>query len=514
MSTETETPPTEEPHVHGPHCDHEHEEGHVHGPDCDHDHDHEEPKEKINQKVDIVETGPCRKHIKVTIERKDIDAKFDEKYKELVGESQIPGFRPGKAPRKIVVRKFRKDVHDQVKAQILYASLEQLADDFDVAPLSPPNLNPAMLVIPEDGDFIYEFEVEVRPSFELPEYKGLKIKRPVKIYSDEEVAKEEKRILSNFGQLVPKEGAAEAGDYVTVDMTTKLGDELIGTLKESTLRIDDTVTFKDGIAPKFAEKVVGVKAGESRTVEIQMTHAAAQERLRGHSVQATLEVKEVKTVRLPELTEEFIAEQLKSTSLEQFREKVRVTLEKRLEYRQRQSAREQILNYITSASSWELPHDLLQRQARKALGRRVMEMREAGMGEDEIKARSRLLERDVLNSTAASLKEHFVLQKLAEVEKIEVDDDEINDEIYDIAEQTGESPRKVRAQLEREDMVDTLAAQIIERKALDLILETAEYEDVPLDVESGLGSVEAQAAPGEINDSTAAPPEAPAPEGA
>jgi trigger factor len=150
------------------------------------------------------------------------------------------------------------------------------------------------------------------------------------------------------------------------------------------------------------------------------------------------------------------------------------------------------------------------------MGRRVMEMREAGMGEEEINARCRMLERDVLNSTALSLKEHFVLQKLAEEEKLDVDDDEINNEIEDIAEQTGESPRKVRAQMEREDMIETLAAQLIERKALNLILESAEYEDVPLDGEARIGSVEAQAVPGEINDATAAPPppETPPAEGA
>lgn len=510
MSTETETKPADEVQTDGPNAEHAHEPEHVHGPDCGHD--LEAPKEKIDQFVLITDVGPCRKHIKVTIGRPDIDKKFDEKYKELVGESIIPGFRPGKAPRKIVVRKFRKDVHDQVKSQLLFASLEQLAEDHDIAPLSPPNLNPATLLIPENGAFIYEFDVEVRPSFELPEYRGLKLKRPVKVYSDEDVAKEEKRILSNFGQLVPKDGPAENGDFLTVDMTSKLGDEVIGNLKETTLRIDDTVAFKDGVANRFADRVVGAKAGDTRTIEIQLTEAAAAERLRGQNVQAQLEIKEVKSVRLPELTPEFIEDQLKSKSLEQFREKVRVSLEKRLEYRQRQSAREQVLAQITSASSWELPHDLLMRQARKAMGRRIMEMREAGMGEDEINARTRMLERDVLNSTAMSLKEHFVLQKLAETEKIDVDDDEINDEILDIAEQTGESPRKVRAQMEREDMIETLATQLIERKALNLILESAEYEDVPLDGESRVGSVEAQAVPGEMNDATAAPPEEAPPE--
>src|SRR5689334_213402 len=99
--------PTEEPHVHGPDCQHEHgEEGHVHGPDCDHD--HEETPEKITQNVAVKDVGPCRKHIKVTVERADIDKKFDEKYEELVGESWVPGFRPGKAPRQIVIRKYQK----------------------------------------------------------------------------------------------------------------------------------------------------------------------------------------------------------------------------------------------------------------------------------------------------------------------------------------------------------------------------------------------------------------------
>ena len=94
-------------------------------------------------------------------------------------------------------------------------------------------------------------------------------------------------------------------------------------------------------------------------------------------------------------------------------------------------------------------------------------------------------EQDVLQSTALALKEHFVLQKIAEVEKIDVDDDDINDEIERIADQNDESPRRVRARLEKEDLLETLAAEIIERKALDLILDSAEYEDVPLDQEAG-----------------------------
>ena len=466
-------------------------------------------KEKLNQTVDIKDAGPCKKHIKVTIDRGDIDRRVEERYKELVGDSWIPGFRPGKAPKQIVVRKYKKEVNDQIKGQLLLASLEQLAEDFDVAPLSPPNLNPDGIVIPDQGPFVYEFDVEVRPQFELPNYKGLKLRRPTHTFTDADVAKEEQRLLGRFGQLVPKDGPAEVGDYLITDMTTKAGDRIVGSAKELTLRIDDTVTFKDGVAPKFGEQTAGAKAGDTRTIEINMTDAVADVSLKGQTVQGVLEVKDVKRMRLPELDEEFLQTNFGVKTPEQMRERLRVLLERRLEYQQRQSAREQVLAQIAAAGDWELPQDMLVRQARKTLARRVMEMREAGLGDEEIRARQRILERDVINSTALALKEHFVLQKIAEVEKIEISDDEIEAEIETIADQTGESYRRVRAQFEREDLIETLAAQLIERKALNLILESAEYEDVPMEQEKGLGAVEQQAVEGEAKDPTAVPPPEP-----
>ena len=463
-------------------------------------------KKKLKQTVAIEDVGPCKKHIKVTVARDDIDASFQTKFKELVGESWIPGFRPGKAPKPIVMRKYKKDVHDQVKGEILMASLEQLAEEFDVAPLSAPNLNTNNLDIPDKGDFIYEFEVEVRPHFELPEYKGLKLKKPIREFTEADVDEEQNRLLSSDGQLVPKDGPADKGDFVIVDMITTFGTDKVGEAKEITLRVDDTLSFKDGVASKFGEKLIGAKAGDKRTVDITMTDAVAMGRLKGQTVQAELEIKDVKKLRLPELDEVFL-EKYHSKTVDQFRERLMLVLQRRLEYSQRQSAREQVLGLITASATWELPQDLLQRQARKTLARREMEMRENGMGEDEIKARVRLLQRDVLSSTASALKEHFVLQKVAEQEKVELEQYEIDSEIERIADEYGETPRRIRAQFEREDLLETLAAQLIERKALDLILNSADYEEVALGKEGGMATVDSQAIPGEMTDPTAAPPE-------
>jgi len=467
----------------------------------------EEKDEKLKQIVDITDIGPCKKHIKVAVDRGDIDKLLDEKFSELVKEAVVPGFRPGKAPRKVINRRFHKEVTEQVRGQLLLASLEQLAEDYDVAPLSAPEIDPDMIVIPKEGPFIYEFDVEVRPHFELPNYKGLKLKRPTHTFTDDDAAKEERRILSRYGQLVPKEeGNAEIEDYLTVDMETRLGGRVIGTMKEVVLRIDDQLVFKDGVAERFGEQTRGAKAGDKREVDITLSDAVATPELRGQTVTALLDVKDVKKIRYPELTHEFL-HNFGVHSAAQFREKIRVLLEKRLEYQQRQAAREQVLAAIASASAWELPRDLLTRQARKHLARKVMEMQEAGMSEEEIRGRQRLLQQDVLKNTALALKEHFVLQKIAEVEKIEVSDDEINDEIERLADLEKQSPRRVRARLEKDDLVETLAAQIVERKALDLILDSAEYQDVPLAAKpaSTVSTVEAQAVPGEMTDPTAAP---------
>jgi trigger factor len=135
-----------------------------------------------------------------------------------------------------------------------------------------------------------------------------------------------------------------------------------------------------------------------------------------------------------------------------------------------------------------------------------MEMRQGGLSDDEINARSRMLQQDVLQTTAQGLKEHFVLQKIAEVEKIEVSDNEIESEIEALAERENQSPRRLRAQLERDDLLENLAILIIERKVMDFILDTAEYEDVQLEPEKGVAPVEAQAVAGEMRDPTAAPP--------
>ncbi|MBN9121933.1 MAG: trigger factor [Planctomycetes bacterium] len=472
----------------------------------------EEGAIKLQQSVEIRDVGPCKKHVKVTVDRAQIDKRFDERFSELTlsDQPQIRGFRPGKAPRKMIERQYYDSVAEEIKSQVLMASLEQLAEEQTIAPLSPPEFDPNLLNIPKEGAFIYEFDIEVRPEFELPDYKGMKLRRPIHTYTPEEVEVEKKRLLEPYGQLVPKEPpVADLFDTVTADVTISFRDKEINKLSEVRVKVEPQLALSDGIAEDFGAKMKGAQPGDVRTVDITLSQETAAEQLRGQKVQATFTVKDVKTTRPPELTQQFLEEAFMVGTPESFTELVQAVLARRLEYTQRQAARQQVLEQIAAASTWELPQDMLRKQARKTLHRRLLEMKNAGMSDEQIKGRRRLLEQDVLKSTADALKEHFVLQKVAEVEKIEIEQEDVDAEIDRIAEQSGESFRKVKARLEKEDLMEAVAADLLERKALDLIIANATYEDYELKPSEQAGEVATVAEQAVPESEGAAPPPAP-----
>ena len=437
---------------------------------------------KLSQQVVITDAGPCKKHVKVTVDRSAINTRMDEKFSDLMvkNPAHVPGFRPGKAPRKIVVKKFFKEISAEVKNEVLMASLEQLAEEQTLSPLSPPELDPSKVLIPEGETepMVYEFNIEVRPEFDLPDYKGLKIRRPVHTFTPDDIARETKRLLEPYGTLAPKEGdhvTVAMDDLVTTTLVIKDGDNELNKVDEVRLKVEKRLALEDGVAEDFGKKLVGAKVGDTREVGITLSQGV-NPTLRGKVVTAHFTILDIKTMRLPELTADLLS-QFDVRNADQFEEVVSTRLERFLEYSQRQTARTQVLQVLAGNTKWELPQDLLQRQARKTLARRVMEMRGAGMTEEQIVGRERALTQDALRSTAAALQEHFVLQKIADLEKLEIEDADIEAEIDAIADRTGESPRKVKGRMEREDLIESLATELLERKALDLLLETAVYED-------------------------------------
>jgi trigger factor len=249
------------------------------------------------------------------------------------------------------------------------------------------------------------------------------------------------------------------------------------------------LSFHDGRIDGFDTLMKGVKAGDKKTAEVEISEGAANEQLRGKKAQVELEVLDVKKLELPELDAEFLKTLGDFEGEQELRDTVRRSLERRLKYHQQQRAREQILGALTVAADWDLPPEMLERQSGREFERAVLELRRSGFSDNEIRAHANELMQNSKQSTAKALKEHFVLEKLAETEKIEAEPADYDDEIKLIAEQSGESVRRVRAQIEKRGLMDILQNQIVERKVLEKVQSEAKFKDKPY--EPGKSTVEA-----------------------
>ena len=248
---------------------------------------------------------------------------------------------------------------------------------------------------------------------------------------------------------------------------------------EEVIRIRPVLSFRDGKIEKFDELMAGVRAGETRQGEAELSDDAPNAALRGQKVTAIFEVLEVKKLEMPELTPELLDE-LGGFELEaELRDAIRDQLARQLEYEQHRRAREQITAALTVAADWELPPAMLQRQSHRELQRAVMELQRSGFSDEEIRAHENALRQNSAVTTARALKEHFILERIAEEEKIDAGEEDYEAEIRLIAAQSGESPRRVRARLEKSGSMDVLRNQIVERKVIELILEHATFKEVP-----------------------------------
>jgi len=447
--------------------------------------DGEETEEKQKLELDVQVTSPsaCERHVTVTIARADIDRYFDDAFGEMMPTAAVPGFRIGRAPRKVVENRFRDEVSDQVKSAVLLDSLEQISEEQRFTAISEPNFDLDAVEVPKDGPMTFEFTIEVRPEFELPKWKGLKLNRPVREFSDADVDEQLEQMLARYGQLAPFEGAAAEGDYVSVNIISSVDGQQVARENEAVVRIRPTLSFRDARLEGFDKLMKGAKEGDRREAEVTLSKDAPNAELRGKKVSIEFEVLGVKKLKLPELTEEFLQEIGGFASEKELRDAIRQNLQRQLEYQQQRIARSQISSLLTKSADWELPPGLLQRQSARELERAVMELRRSGFSEAEIRARENLLRQNSTASTSSALKEHFILERIAEDEKIDVDEGDYEKEIFLIAAQSGESPRRVRAQLEKRGLMDVLRNQIIERKVLELVQSEAKFKDEPYEPE-------------------------------
>lgn len=440
-----------------------------------------EEKKKLNLQVKVDKTSTCTRHVTVTIPREEIDRYFHDAFDDFVPKAEVPGFRPGRAPRKLVESRFREQMSNQVKGSLLMDSVSQISDESEFSAISEPDFDFEAVELPEDGPMTFEFDIEVRPEFEMPEWRGLKLTRPIHEYSDAEVENHLNKLLARYGKTTTKNEPVSSDDLVTLHVVFRDGETVLSEISGQTVSVKPVLSFRDGNVEGFAKLVIGKKAGDRVEAKLTISKDAEKEELRDKEVAAEIRITAVEHVELPELTPGFLDRIGGFTDEAELRDAVREELERQLEYYQQRRIRQQITSQLLRDANWELPEDLLKRQYRRELERAVLELRSSGFSEEEIRKHQNQIRQNSLNATATALKEHFILERIAEDQSIEAEDGDYESEIRSIAAQSQDSPRRVRARLEKRGQMDVLRNQIVERKVIDLITSHAEFTDVPFE---------------------------------
>ena len=444
-------------------------------------------EEETSLTLDVKVESPeaCLRDVLVTIPNADVQRYLKDAYDELVPEAQVPGFRSGRAPRKLVEKQFKDRVHEQVKGSLLMDSLGQVTESAEFSAIGEPDFNYEAIEINEDEDFKYQFKIEVRPEFATPKWDGIKFSKPVEEVSDADVDVALKRVLSRYASLEATEEAAEAGDKLLITAKFSFDGKVLSEMDEERVDIEDRLSFSDAACDSFGELMKGVKEGETRKGKATVADGVDDEDMRGKELDVEFNVVEVLKMDMPEMTEEFLAELGDFDNEQELRDFVRDSLVRQATYRTDQAVRKTVVELLTADVNFDLPATLVRKQTNRELQRQIMELKRSGFDDEMVRRYVNASRQNAQATTEVALREHFVLEQIAEEEKVDAEESDFESEIQLIAQQEDLPARRVRARLEKQGQMDALRNQIVERKVVEMIVEKAKVTKEPVDTKAG-----------------------------
>ena len=437
---------------------------------------------KLECTVKVEDTGAWKKKITIDIPRKEIDSALGTQYKELRRYAEVPGFRKGRAPQQLVEKRFGGEVNDQTKLRLLGQAFEIVDEKHDFEILGEPDFDPANVELPKSGDMHFEYEVEVRPEFELPEIEGIKVEKPLIEVDDAKIDDAVSELCNRYGTTDTVDGAAKENDSVEADVTVIVkGIDENELLKGIVLRVSGDGGAIAGVALEGLGKTLkGAKAGDVKKTKGTAPETHANEAYQKNEVKFEIAVTSVKRMNPAELNEAFFA-QLGVPSEEELRKYLEQDLEAKADKEVRQVMAKQIEAYFDSKIDFELPAGVAARHGARVLQSRYYELMNMGIPQESIAENIEKLRASTSEQAMKELKRNIIMEDVVEKLNITVSDPEVNGWIYQIASQYGRRPEKVRDELQSNGRLEELKSQIGMEKAIDKILEMAEVVDGPVD---------------------------------
>ncbi len=456
----------------------------------------EEPRTSKNT-VTIEDAGPCKKKVVIEVPEETIKNMGDEQYRELRRDAILPGFRKGRAPRRLLEKRFGKETSEQIKLKILAEASEAAIKDKKLDVLTDPDVDYENVKLPESGPMRFEFEVEVRPELELPALEGIPVKRTKLEVTESQVDREIEQLRRWSGLWVPKEdGTVEQGNEVVADVRMNVhstdeekakqaeaaekGEEppSIG-VSESETKLDNTEIHVRpngfvGAVPvaKLDELLIGAKAGDKKTTTVEVPKTYFRPEYQGRTVDIEIDVKEVKYLKPAEIDEQFL-QRYHVENEQELRDRIRDNLQAQLESQVRSDMSEQIYQYLLGSTNFDLPMDIVARQAGTILQRQYINLLSRGMSREQIEEQMEQLRAGSEEQAKQQLKTFFIMDKVAEKLDIDVTEEEINGHIAQVAIQRGQRPEKLKEQMERDGSLSQFRLDIRQNKCISKLLESA-----------------------------------------
>ncbi len=409
--------------------------------------------------------------VSVSVPGADFEREVDAAFKRIAREVRIPGFRPGKAPRKLLEARIgteaaRGDALEHAVPQYYVDAVTE--HDLDVIAAPEYDITAGQ----EDGDVVFDAVVELRPVVQVGGYASLRVELESPLVSDEEIEDRVDRLRGTFATLEPVERAAQVGDQITVDVAGSQDGEALPELTA------DDYLYEVGsgaIVPEFDEHLVGAKVAD--IIEFTAVHPDPDE----DPVQFRVLVKEVKETVLPEADDEFAVQASEFETMEAFREDLARRLGSVKKIQARMALSEKTADALAELVDDEIPEALINTEMQQRIEDVAMRLQAQGIGFEQYFAGTgqdqEAFVADLRTTSEKAARVDLALRAVGAAEEIEVSEEDLDAEFATVAERVGQKTAAVRTRIERNGQISAVRSDIRKRKALEWLIERVELVD-------------------------------------
>ena len=429
--------------------------------------------------VTVENLAPCKKLLRVEVDAKAVDEAFDSTTKEFQKQALLPGFRPGKAPRAMVLKKYEPDIKNEVKRKLIGDSYRQAVDEKKIAVVGYPDIEEIQFGPGQALQFAAT--IETAPEFQIPEYKGLPAKREAKSVTEADVERALKMLAQQHQKFDAVARDLKPGDIAVVNYTGTCDGKPIIEIAPTAKGLAEQKNFwvevgAESFLPGFADQLIGAKAGEKRAVSVDFLADFATKELAGKKGLFDVELVEVKEKVLPPIDDVF-AKKYGAESIEKLREGVRRDLENELKYSQTKAIRNQIVRSLLDRVSFDLPETAVAHETRNVVYDIVRENSQRGVARDTIEKQKDEIYSAAARSAKERVKLTFLVQRIAEQENIKVSQEEALQRAQTLAAMYQIPPDKFLKDLQKRNGVVELYDQVAHEKVLAFLEQNAKIED-------------------------------------